>query len=226
LRVRQAERKARTDPKARAEALATIDKALAALGNLTAIAGETVERLSIQGSAWKRYAQLTEGAKRDGALKEMSGFYQRAATLAQQEGLANAYYPSLMHAIVRLVLFIRDAACAQPTLRNELASLSQELQRTEGDHDDFWRAVAVPDAQFCLLLVEDRLTRIEEQRLVSAYQEIWQRAGSDRTLGSVTEQYRFIEQMLEGGTGDRCSAVREAVVRIRNDLERVGELTG
>jgi hypothetical protein len=125
-----------------------------------------------------------------------------------------------MHAIVDLVLLVRGAGGARPTLRQELASISEELQRTEGDTDDFWRAVAVPNAQFCLLVAEDRLIGDEEQRLVTAYREIWQRAGSGRTLGSVIEQYRFLEQMLEGGTGDRCSAVREAVVRVRSELER------
>jgi hypothetical protein len=53
--------------------------------------------------------------------------------------------------------------------------------------------------------------------LAAAYEEAWRAAGSDLKLGSVIEQYAFLEAML--GEGD----VRAALGRIRASLEAARE---
>jgi CHAT domain-containing protein len=222
LRIRKAGQIPPTDEVARKAALVVIDHARADLESLTTLAGPTAERLSLQGSAWKRRAQRVEGEEREAALQRMSACYSEAADFARKAKLANAYYAHLMHGTVELIMLLRRNADAPRELCETFAMLCQEMQRAEGDPDDFWRAVALPDAQLCLAIAEKRLDVAKEAALVSAYLEIWGRAGSDLKLRSVIEQYRFIETMLENGAGPAGAAradVRDALARIRAQLE-------
>lgn len=214
LRIRQI---GRVDPGRKAEceaAISTIDRARSQLERLTELAGATMERLSLQGGAWKRRAQLVEREEdREEALRRMGTCYEQAFELARKSGLRNAYYAGLMQGTAELVLVLRANADVPEKLREHFATLCQELQNSAGESDDFWRAVALPDARLCLALAEKRLDARQEATVVAAYEAAWRAAGSDLKLGSVIEHYAFLEALL--GEGD----VRAALGRIRTSLE-------
>ena len=218
LRVRQAGRMGSGSEAAREAALSTIDRARSELERLTELAGPTMERLSLQGRAWKRRAQLVEQEEdREEALRRMGACYEQALELARKRGLPNAYSASLMQGKAELLLALRKNVEPPDKLREFFAALCQELQNSGDEPDDFWRTVALPDARLCLAIAEKRLDAGQEAALVAAYDEAWRAAGSDLKLGSVIERYAFLEAML--GEGD----VRAALGRIRASLEAARE---
>jgi len=122
-----------------------------------------------------------------------------------------------MQGTAELLLVLRRNGDAPEELRELFAALCQELQNSAAEPDDFWRAVALPDARLYLAIAEKRLDAAQEAALAAAYEAAWRAAGSDLKLGSVIEQYAFLEAML--GEGD----VRAALGRIRASLEAARE---
>ena len=140
-----------------------------------------------------------------------------AAKRAREGKLRNAYYARLMQGMADLLLVLRRNGDAPEELRELFAGLCQELQDSAGEPDDFWRAVALPDARLCLAIAEKRLDAAQEAALAASYEEAWLATGSDLKLSSVIEQYHFLEAMLREGD------VRAAVGRVRASLETARE---
>ena len=204
-------------------AVAAIDEALDALDKLIALAGPTVERLNLKGSAYKRLAVVQHAQARKAALAQMRAWYQKAQELATREG-DHAYYSQLMVITAEILAQHADGTPGDAERRKRLRRIAGS-QRKGPDSTDFWAGVAVGDALLLAAIDNGEISAKEEAEIVQAYLEPWRRGGSRLKLSSVTEQLEFLAAMLAEGPPSKAPARQHLIAgldRIRARIEKPG----
>ena len=205
----------------RDQSVRAIGEALDALDKLIALAGPTVERLNLKGSAYKRLAVVEHAAGRKAALENMRMWYGKAHELGAEEG-DPGYYSQLMVITAEILEQHAEGASADAARRSRLRRIAGS-QRKGPDSADFWAGVAVGDALLLAAIADGEISAKEEDEIVKAYLEPWRRGGSRLKLSSVTEQLEFLAAMLQEGpeaTGNARRALIEALDRIRGRIEK------
>ena len=103
----------------RGQSLRAIGEALDALDKLIALAGPTVERLNLKGSAYKRLAVVEHAAGRKAALENMRMWYGKAHELGAEEG-DPGYYSQLMVITAEILEQHAEGASADAARRSRL----------------------------------------------------------------------------------------------------------
>jgi hypothetical protein len=181
----------------------------------------TRERYGLLGSAYKRLAQLEPGAAgRSAALERMDFYYGQAVRLAEAAGeedvyarlnqlagqLCGSWQPggSLPEDFVRNVERARSAAAAAFRRR-----------------PDFWGEAMQRDAELLLVMMRERPSEEDAERLAAVYADIRRRA-SARKFQSVLDQIDFFLNMSASGRdrrGPGRSRTAEKSITARADVD-------
>ena len=170
-----------------------IQRGLEALQQLVAI-GETMERLSLCGSAQKRLAMLErkagDRAAEDKALQAMSDWYGRAEIIGSAGESADVFYPALNKMAAECVLHAGDTAWPGFNA-SHLVSLRQTLERKRLNDPDFWSEIGVAELYLYEALAKRNLT-MRLPAIRDEYAGLHQRANDPRQWGSVCDQLDFV----------------------------------
>ncbi|MDD3519238.1 MAG: CHAT domain-containing protein, partial [Chromatiales bacterium] len=197
------------------------------LDGLLAIA-ESVERLSLLGSYWKRRAQTLHGAGSEinHCLNEMQQAYWQAAELAYRRSGMHDYY-ALLNALDGAFLCVARGRKA-PSFADRLPELLQAViadarRRYDGDRR-FFHALAEVEAErieaqwACRQAGAQTCIEREEviERLAGRYLDLFERLGSARERDSTLTQLRFLVAMLPDKAPAKATqdALRQLVTRI------------
>jgi tetratricopeptide (TPR) repeat protein len=156
--------------------------------------GESVERLSLLGSACKRKAWISPNP--GAALEQMKQAYAKASRLAELEGTA-PFYPNLNQLFAEVVLSWdakRKRQRSKLEIRTELKHLQSKLAQHSQAKVSFWDEVMLHDSQLALALLEGSLKAPAIELLAERYRDTRQRA-SPREFASVLDQFEFLETM-------------------------------
>ena len=170
-----------------------IQRGLEALQQLVAI-GETMERLSLCGSAQKRLAMLErkagDRAAEDKALQAMSDWYGRAEIIGNAGESADVFYPALNKMAAECVLHAGDTAWPGFNA-SHLVSLRQTLEQKRLNDPDFWSEIGVAELSLYEALAKRSLTT-SLPAIRDEYARLHQRANDPRQWGSVCDQLDFV----------------------------------
>jgi hypothetical protein len=182
-------------------------------------ANDTVERLALLGSAYKRLALVTTRAERGRALQEMATSYRAAHERAEARGRVDPY-PILNFIPAQLLLRALYPRLAKGTddnrdLLKKVASVIQEHPEAERD---FWGVVTAADYLLTWHLVEGTLPENIDS-VVQEYLTAKRRAGSPREFRSVLEHLDFLIEMWRGDDKNQTGKKRlSALQDIREQL--------
>src|SRR5262249_6679210 len=128
------------------------------LGVLTAPSAgdqQTVERLSILGSCYKRLAQVSVGKERKDALESMSKHYRAALDRGKASGLDR--YPLLNWLLAETLLAALDPSRKAPDGIDEwLVRAETTLTPADGGEPGIWDAIGVADVALARFLLSGR----------------------------------------------------------------------
>lgn len=188
--------------------------------------GESVERLCLLGSSYKRLAMVTTGNARKEALWKMADCYHRAYRCAVQQHTPKPYPPlNLIAAEYALRTFFSLPKQRTAKKRKEQEDATQLLAIVEGlikekltPDADFWDVIAAADYQFTRHVVKQTLAENVEV-VVQGYREAKKRGGSPREFRSVLEQVDFFIEMGRGDAKNQAEKKRLAALQdIREKL--------
>ena len=173
--------------------------------------GESSERLSILGSAYKRKAWITTGNTRIAALKRMQEYYRAASESAPGES-----YPLYNYLTAKMIVeWRKNSGISEEKLQQEAKTLAASVTGNEQQRD-FWSLVKFAGCQFLKRVVCGEITT--HQRVIISYYSIAKkRAGSPREFSCVTEHIEFLALMAHSQITDRKRKV-ETVNALREIL--------
>jgi tetratricopeptide (TPR) repeat protein len=182
-------------------ALATIDRAI---GRLRTIGGprlaktQTVERLSLLGSACKRRA-LISAPDRSKSLEKMRLYYQTASDLAFEKKKRVDPYPLLNRLTAELAVAWQNGQKGIPQAQidpfNKGLSASRiELESAQMKAPEVWGKIGLVDIDLLAALAESRLDEEAVKRIVEGYREA-RKLASPREFESVFDQFDFLKVM-------------------------------
>lgn len=202
------------DPAKTAEEIRTW---LRKLEGLTDLLGETRERLSLQGSCWKRLAQVQlAGSDSDAALKKMAECYGRAAAI---EEAGDKSYPLLMACNARICDAVRTGRDCDDGVVEQLKRLSDSKPPEDAD---FWQLILWADVRMNDTILRSPDPSAALPGLEEAYRRAWRHVGSPVKLRSVVEQLDFCEDIFSSGD-PTTSSKRESIVALARSLRDVLE---
>ncbi len=177
----------------------------------------TMERESLLGSAHKRLHLLESAAGQARsaaqAAQQMALHYQRAETLARQNGHPGWFYPALNRMAAELV------AHAGQTPWNGFDSanttqLRQCLEDQRRNAPDFWSVVGLPELATLEALASGHLAR-QLPAIAAVYEDLHQRAGTAWMWASVADQAGFVLRHFITGEGAEPRAARELLATLQ-----------
>lgn len=183
-----------------------------ALEQLVAI-GETIERLSLCGSAQKRLAMLERKAgnrpAEDCALEAMRAWYGKAEAAAAARSLADGFYPALNRMAAECVLRAGDPSWTGFDSL-DLDPLRQALAEKVSSDPDFWSVIG----QVELVLYEALAKRSLQRHLDgirAGYANLHLRVQDPGSWGSASDQLDFvlpvyIDRQAEADPGEAAAA--------------------
>jgi hypothetical protein len=191
----------------KAAAKKAIKKGTERIDSLIAQAGATAERLSIQGSAYKRETELFDDSRQvSESLRTMTSSYERAADLKA----ADWYYPAA-NALLGVVLLggplhPKETKGAESQYLRSISWASKKdfkaaLEATDAylkglAVDDFWVAVSPIDLDVIRALADGKL-RAKVGKLAKRYQHVFSLYGSEREIDSVIKNWRIAQEIAE-----------------------------
>lgn len=174
--------------------------------------GETSERLSIMGSAYKKLAELHADPKWQGdpndvtvALAKAAQFYKAAADKQEQEPLADPY-PIVNWLTIEAVRGHR--AVSYESWLSKAGILAQ--QRFQ-EKREVWALFAVADIvliRACL----NRTVQVERDNLVETYRKVFAESGaSERERDSALAQMEFVKTILTKLPSSREQTIKSTI---------------
>jgi len=183
---------------------------------LTDVLGETRERLSLQGSCWKRLAQAQPAnSDADAALIKMAEHYDRSSAIDEP---GNKSYPEFMACVARICQAVRAGKECDAVVVKQLKNL---IDATPPEDADFWRLIQWADARMADAILQSP-NPSDEQSLLAAYERAWRHMGSPVKLKSVIEQLEFYEDIFSSGapaTQAKRDSIRALAAKLRSALE-------
>jgi len=155
--------------------------------------GQTVERESLLGSAYKRLALLEAKAKQPAqeraALAQSLHHYSEAVKLARTRNADNLFYPALNRMAIALAL---GYAQGKPVefAAEDVAACRRSLQQKVTNDPDFWSVVGLPELRVYEALARGKLADALPG-ILADLDDLMPRASSSRMWGSVADQARF-----------------------------------
>ncbi|MGE0822055.1 MAG: CHAT domain-containing protein [Candidatus Binatia bacterium] len=179
--------------------------------------GETVERLALLGSAYKRLALVSSGPARREALAKMAASYDKAHQRALSQPGATDPYAALNLLPAKVILEGRASAGVQALLKQLKPVVAQRL----GQSQDVWSLLTEPDYALATALAQGTVDK-QKETIAEAYLAVRKRGGSAREFRSVLEHLDFLVEMwrseMASAAGKRQG---EALVAIRDQVQKM-----
>ena len=186
------------------------------LEQLCEVAGDSAERCSLIGSAYKREAEVTAGEARDTALGLMAESYRRAWDISHQNTEANPYYPGQMVVTARTLARLRTGQPITPEDEGDLSQFLADVDAAVGDTDDYARHAARAAHRLLRHLAEGQTTDEAKTEVQGLYATAHERSGTDQQFERTLKNMDFVAAMLEEAdpakaSADWVRAIREAL---------------
>jgi hypothetical protein len=222
-RTRAAARRARLDAERSLKAAITradrlIAQSLEVLTRLIAM-GQTMERASLIGSAFKRAALVNDVAGRraraEQALRQMRAAYREAQDVGEKAGDADVYYPAANRLTAEVALNAGKARWR--SLDRETADrLRKTLKSRSATDPDFWSVVGETELDQCEALAARKLAPIRSQ-LSKAYEDLHTRVTATRMWGSVYDTACLVlPNYARRASGRETTAANELLAQLRS----------
>jgi hypothetical protein len=200
----------------RAELVGTINGAIDRLDGIL-LYGETEERRSLLGGAYKRLALVETGKDRREALEKMAKSYKAAYDLTQKKkpyAFTNWAIADIVLALLKKTQ-ISDAEAAR--IRTAASAHVEELAKKDLEDPSFWDSVSVGDIHFMRVveaLAAGRPAGDDEAKAIDAYRRAMQRGASPREIDSVIDTIDIVLEVTTSGP----KALKDALRRVRDAL--------
>lgn len=193
-----------------------IEQAVQRLNTLNSLA-ESVERLALLGSAYKRLAQIREGEDRQSALRNSAEWYRRSADHKLARGEVDPY--PVINWLTTMAILNEVPDDVQVWLARARAAAKERFSVSRS----FWDAVSLPDAALLEHLLGDSLDAAAADDIVAQYRAAFMEAQvSEKERNSVLNQLLFIVKMATPrAKGPRVRSL-EGVRRIHGQLADPG----
>jgi tetratricopeptide (TPR) repeat protein len=203
-------------------ALSDLEKARELLDRLVAV-DESVERVSLYGSLWKREAMI-HGAAGDiaaqrGALARMEESYRRARTLATKSSPSGDFYPRMNVLAAQLVAASNGSA---PIDVEELAAIRKLLADRVAASPDFWNVVGQTELKMYEALAAGTLAQVREA-LWQEFSEHHQRVGAPRMWYSVCDNATLVLRCYARERGGAEAKAADSLLDALRGLTLSGE---
>jgi hypothetical protein len=208
-----------SDDRKEKEVLEKIHASTKALKQLIWACGETLERLSLVGSSYKREALRTNGKDRSTALKEMRRYYRKARKHGQASGARAIFYPWSQELAAAAVISLREGT----PVRLDFNALRRSLPPDATS--DFWQQILPADLAMLEGAANGRLTTEEQDAIVAGYIDIWNHVGTAREASSVLDQLTFLINMLDDQDLSQTPQRTALVEGLRDMRQRLAEAT-
>ena len=181
-----------------AKAILLTKEAVELLQSLNRRFGESVERLSLLGSSFKRRAQIevADMAALQHNLGEMRGNYMQAHKKNMAQNGTIYAYPLINGLTARWLL--SEIAKGPKDLGDFdllLESARQANMVPEINLEYFWESVAITDCELLSALRKDQLNHETGEKIAATYEEIGNKAASPRQMRSVIEHLDFLHTL-------------------------------
>jgi hypothetical protein len=178
------------------------------LGSLRTF-GETAERASLRGGAMKRLAMVEEVAEslrgQRGAIAAMKKHYQEARELSQRAGSEDVFYPISNIIAAQLAL-------GEPVDKSLFDEARTSLEKKEETGPDFWSMAE--HANLALYeAVSGRQLDEQRRRIIAAYADLAERAGSGTRWASVYTTAAFVLSRYSKSTKRQTETAAADAVR-------------
>lgn len=208
LQVRFAKEEAATNKEEavtnKQKAIADIENARRRLETLNAL-NPSSERYAIMGSASKGLVMLQTGKARRVSLEDMKLAYERANQFALSTTKQIDPYANQNRITGEILLRLIQPGKKRLTpdiLIKEIRKTQEAARLKHQDKPDFWNLVIPLDCELLIHIVNMDLPRHVEA-LAENYKACVRQAGSPRELDSVTEQMRFLIEILNEKKADK-----------------------
>ncbi|MCB0584292.1 MAG: CHAT domain-containing protein [Phaeodactylibacter sp.] len=174
------------------------------LGHLIRL-GQTKERLSLLGSAYKRKAVLVEnaGSKRN-AIEDMANSYREAYLLNNKELNDKRVYQLTNWIVAEKILDKKDRtteaeSILKAPMETFLGHLLEELTNHSTDKKEFWDLIEIVNVNQCRLLFAKGAKAQNEivNEIQSVYRKAWNIGGSYKQKNSEVAHMEFIRDGIE-----------------------------
>jgi hypothetical protein len=191
-----------------------IDAGIRQLQQLTAM-HPTVERENLLGSAWKRKAQVEQGAPVLAALRQSMRHYANAEALARAAGADDLFYPIMNGLAVQLRLAALQGDTKAGVDAARVAAARQSLQAKGEAAPDFWSVAALPELRTLEALAHGRLAA-ERAGIEQGFADLAQRAPAKHLWKSVHDQAVFVLQpYADTAAGNEGVAARALLKQLK-----------
>jgi tetratricopeptide (TPR) repeat protein len=152
--------------------------------------GETPERLSLLGSAFKRAARWSTGGVRAKNLRDARKYYAKAYKNQNADT-----YPAMNEIALRLLLPHDDQE--EKKILGLIAEVEEKAQKNLAESKNVWNRAAIPDAMVLRMIIKGELgDRKAQDRLIKEYERALHGATQQEKL-SVGNQIYFLRDMLD-----------------------------
>jgi hypothetical protein len=159
---------------------------------------QTVERLSLLGSAFKRKA-LVSTAERAASLKQMRTYYEQAGALALKRRNRVDPYPLLNRLTAELTMAWQEGKRgigrkARHAFTQGLSDSRLELESAQAKAPEVWGRISLCDLDLLAALAEAKFDEETAGRIAEAYRDA-RKLASPREFESVFDQFDFLKIM-------------------------------
>jgi hypothetical protein len=159
---------------------------------------QTVERLSLLGSAYKRKA-LISAPDRSKSLEKMRVYYKKASDLAFEKKRRADPYPLLNWLTAELAMAWQNGQKGIPQAQIDpfnkgLFASRIELESAQMKAPEVWGKIGLVDIDLLAAFAEARLDEKTLKRIVEGYREA-RKLASPREFESVFDQFNFLKVM-------------------------------
>jgi tetratricopeptide (TPR) repeat protein len=203
------------------EAKAQVDGAIARLQSLiTSVLPEgqaaTIERRSIEGSAYKRRAWISEES-RAGDLERMRDAYLSAYQRREALGYGDFAYPLLNVLAADLAIAWQAgkaglSGAAKTRFNQQLEIVKAEVERSYSEDPSFWNTIMLAEIKLYSALKDGKLSDTERDKIAARYLEARKRS-SPREFESALDQIDFMTEMAKP-----MPAINQSLTQLRGRL--------
>lgn len=180
------------------EALEKIDKVISDLEGLTKHFGESAERWSLIGSAYKRKMHILRDSPVKDLMDAMVASINAYKQASKFSDFIDAYPLTNWLTLTRLHLLLQEKSGLKNIdleARKAVQKIYDELKASESKSDDFWKM-----AHFVNIMLAQFLMGISEatkEDIVNEYLKLWKLAGNKGQKIAELEHFEIISSVLE-----------------------------
>ncbi|MEB2777200.1 CHAT domain-containing protein [Algoriphagus sp. D3-2-R+10] len=180
------------------EAVEMIDKVIIDLGGLSKHFGESAERWSLIGSAYKRKMHVLRDAPMEELMEAMSQSINAYKQASKFSGNRDAYPLTNWLTLTRLQLLLQDKKGLKNIdldARKAIQKIFDELKESELKSDDFWKMAHYANIMLTQFLMG--ISTAKKEEITTEYLKLWKLAGNKGQKVAELEHFEIIGSVLK-----------------------------